>query len=282
MGNTLRLFHNILKVPRSNFRWYLSARCCSGADCRGYCLLHLHQAEETLATEGWGFNLPSLWITHSYLSWCVLFDMMCGCKKKMEELSRVVCLFSCAAEEEELRLAWTNDQQQQSHPKYEHPHLHQHPQQQPAGHTGPRQQRSRERRDQQRPRAPDHDNANAQPGPRRPAQVCVCVGGGGSSALTWKVNVASDLTLCFFSLPPFRPRDHPVRLTKSSRLLFLSPGRTLSRYKECDSEWVLELWKCKCTCFSYFSSLGDLFLLLLSYVDVLDEFLRHEQFILIG
>ncbi|XP_034406113.1 T-cell surface antigen CD2-like isoform X1 [Cyclopterus lumpus] len=32
-----------------------------------------------------------------------------------------------------------------------------------------------------------------------------------------------------------RPRDHPVRLTKSSRLLFLSPGKTLPRRHECDS-----------------------------------------------
>ncbi|XP_068575411.1 T-cell surface antigen CD2-like isoform X1 [Cebidichthys violaceus] len=69
-------------------------------------------------------------------------------------------------EEEELQLAWTNDQHQHhqhNHPQEQHPHQqshhHHHPHKQPAGHTGPRQQRSK----QQHPRNPDQPGARPLP-----------------------------------------------------------------------------------------------------------------------
>ncbi|XP_070814269.1 T-cell surface antigen CD2-like [Chaetodon trifascialis] len=80
-------------------------------------------------------------------------------------------------DEEELRLGWTNvnqqhPPQQHSHtPGQHHHHHHSHHQQQPAGHTGPRQHRSKQPRNQQRPRAPDQPNGQPQPSPRRPVQV---------------------------------------------------------------------------------------------------------------
>ncbi|XP_059184251.1 T-cell surface antigen CD2-like [Centropristis striata] len=84
-------------------------------------------------------------------------------------------------DEGELRLAWTNEQQQHLQHQHQHNcppdqqhhhHHHQHPQQQqPAGHTGPRQHRSKQPREQQRPRAPEQSSGRPQPSPRRPAQA---------------------------------------------------------------------------------------------------------------
>ncbi|XP_040888282.1 T-cell surface antigen CD2-like isoform X2 [Toxotes jaculatrix] len=78
-------------------------------------------------------------------------------------------------DEQELRLGWTNPEQQQQQPQQqhqhrrqqtplpEHPHHHHHHHQHQAGHTGPRQNRTR----QPRPRAPDPPNGHPQPSPRR-------------------------------------------------------------------------------------------------------------------
>ncbi|XP_039648624.1 immunoglobulin superfamily member 8-like isoform X2 [Perca fluviatilis] len=75
-------------------------------------------------------------------------------------------------DEEELRLAWTNDQQHHQHNHPSDPRHHR-CQQQPAGHTGPRQHRSKQQREQQQqhPRALDPPGAYPEPSPRRLPQA---------------------------------------------------------------------------------------------------------------
>ncbi|XP_029379698.1 T-cell surface antigen CD2-like [Echeneis naucrates] len=98
----------------------------------------------------------------------IIFTIVCciRARKKHSRLSK---------DEEELRLGWTNPQQEQRefhqqshHPHHQHHHQHQHhqhQQQHPAGHTGPRQNRTK------RPRAPDPTNGRPQPSPRAAPQV---------------------------------------------------------------------------------------------------------------